>query len=147
MDDIKKFIQENWHRGRVPITNGIIFNNGTLYEVNYNEIIIQGVFGYEVKVCNKKSTLSNNADLTYIYETDSVKDDGRIYSCGEAAWGGDGYIACADMSTNDLIWVAFFEYSNPFTSMKLEGGRIKAKNNHGHIWSINIQNPIDITVA
>lgn len=53
---------------------------------------------------------------------------------GEGAQGADGFIALFEGGS--LMWVAFFDFSNPFESVCICPPHVKAVNNLGELWSI-----------
>jgi hypothetical protein len=143
-------IQENWQRERVPIINGVLFSDGTLWSFEYRDIDHKNIRARFVKLrAQNPSILDGTFELAAIIETGRVAnaEQDSKYSCGEGSHGGDGYIACSSLSDNHLRWIAFFEESNPFMKIHLTPGFVHATNNHGHIWSLDIENPRDISLA
>lgn len=142
-----ELIQEKWREGLAPIVNGIQFADG--------------------KICQLESTSPESTENSKPTETklETLKDKNEIQwahymelhfieihargirlCCGEGSMGGDGYVAAVDIKSNLLIWVAYFDYSNPFINVKLNNDSIVATNNSGDQWYFHIDHPELITV-
>ncbi len=67
--------------------------------------------------------------------------------CGEGGFGGDGYVALVSAESDEPIWIAFFDTSNPFVSVELTADNVIATSNHGNRWSFPIEAPEKVTVS
>lgn len=70
---------------------------------------------------------------------------GIVVTAGEAGMGSDGFVAVADLS-NQLRWIAFFDFSNPFVSVEILGDEVLGKNNLGEAWHFPLSNPSRVRV-
>lgn len=59
--------------------------------------------------------------------------------------GADGFIALFD-SKRVLQWSAFFDFSNPFVGVCIDGDTVLAENNHGELWRIPFASPWTVTI-
>jgi len=62
-----------------------------------------------------------------------VKD--IIVYCGEGGYASEGFVAVESDKTKRLLWIAFFEESNPFTKVSIINDRIIAHNNLKEMWA------------
>jgi hypothetical protein len=65
---------------------------------------------------------------------------------GEGALGGDGVVAVLG-DQNNLPWIAFFDWSNPFVSLRVEDRALEATSNLGHVWRFTLPIPQEIVVT
>jgi hypothetical protein len=147
---IDHLIQSNWNNGLSPRVDGVVFADGTVWSVEYYEVRHKGIWGNFANFRGANpSRLQSDISWVEIDEHCYVldADDGVRYSCGDGALGGDGYVACSQTSDNHLNWIAFFQDSNPFLKISLVSERVNAVNNHTHVWSFNVNNPIDLIIS
>ncbi|HEX5718822.1 MAG TPA: hypothetical protein VF179_21855 [Thermoanaerobaculia bacterium] len=79
--------------------------------------------------------------------TEVLDSTGNIRVCGgEGGMGADGFVAVAEASQNRLQWIAFFENSNPFVEVGLEGNQITAKTSLPYVWRFPLDSPADVWV-
>jgi NAD(P)H-hydrate repair Nnr-like enzyme with NAD(P)H-hydrate epimerase domain len=69
----------------------------------------------------------------------------RAY-CGQGGFGGDGFVALCQADTDDPLWVAFFESSNPFVSVSLLANSVVGKTTLDRKWTFPIENPERCTI-
>ena len=65
---------------------------------------------------------------------------------GEADYGSDGFLAVVGLTTRKLIWLAFFNSSNPFSKVKINDGYIYATSTNNCLWKFSFKNPLLCTV-
>jgi len=78
----------------------------------------------------------------YIDEAHSIK-----VVCGEASYGGDGFVGIVTLRQEKLIWLAFFTDSNPFHKVTVVGTQIIAVSTHKCEWKFDIDTPSRISVV
>jgi NAD(P)H-hydrate repair Nnr-like enzyme with NAD(P)H-hydrate epimerase domain len=66
--------------------------------------------------------------------------------CGEGSFGGDGFVAAVDSHTEQLRWLIFSTQANPLVQLRIEQSRLLVENNTGHLWRINLDEPLQITL-
>lgn len=72
----------------------------------------------------------------------NVSDDGVFEAvCGEASWGSDGFVALISNKTRELIWLAAFDCSNPFSSVRFISESVFAESTYGNIWCFPLNDP------
>jgi len=139
-------VNNAWKEGYLPIINGIIYPNGCIEQM---EIILDG----EIKKVNviKKMNINEliEEEVSYIVINDTCEDivnRVRIY-CGEGSYGGDGFVAVESLKNNQLIWIAFFEESNPFEKIKSSENNLNVINNLKESWQFNLKKPNEIIIG
>ena len=61
--------------------------------------------------------------------------------------GGDGFVAVIDAATNRLRWLAWFENSNPFGELTLDGTALLATSTLGCRWRFPLADPANCSVV
>ena len=61
--------------------------------------------------------------------------------------GGDGFVAVIDAATNGLRWLAWFEDSNPFRELALDGADLLATSTLGCRWRFPLADPANCSVV
>lgn len=134
-----------------PSLNGIIFSNGIIKILDVkNEWSPQ--IKYSIKEKNETSIEELNIngylqwnDCAVMTElTDKIESINVI--AGEGDYGSDGFVGVIDLNSKKLIWLAFFNCSNPFNELEIKAGRIYARSTNGCIWKFKLKNPVDIIV-
>lgn len=93
------------------------------------------------------SILSYNEDMmTSLGPLFTERAFGYVISGGEGSNGSEGFLALRS-ADGALVWVAYFQTSNPFTGARVEGDRVIAETNLGHRWSFPIGDPARVTVV
>ena len=143
-------IQELWAAGRIPIVSGIFFASGEVhtliasYESGGETRISHGEVLSIDNICLNEGVLYTSIDslfqAVFLFDSRNIK----IF-CGEGGYGGDGFVCATE---NDaVLWMAFFEYSNPFMKAEQDGGYLIVKNNCDEEWRFPIDNPQDVSVT
>ncbi len=143
----ESIIQAAWRDERCPIMNGIVWGSGSMrlfdmefsYDSNaYKYTILEEVVT-DVAVLKEKGEL----DWTYLIQLAELNrvEEGIRLSCGEAGWGGDGFVAVSRIEDDYLLWMAFFDVSNPFEKINVRENVISGVTNLGNTWRFPIDNP------
>lgn len=134
-----------------PSLNGIIFPDGIIKILDINNEWFPDV-SYLVK--EKKETSIDRLDFEgHLYWNDCAviaeiinKDLSIKVIAGEGDYGSDGFVGVVDLYSQKLIWLAFFNCSNPFQTLKIKNEEICATSTNGCLWKFKIKNPLDIVV-
>lgn len=148
---IDNIIEKEWLEERVPFVNGIIYPSGRVVMVdighgdgdhydfikescnnsNLEEIKAKGDFDW-VNICGTFRRDSENRELKVV--------------CGEASWGSDGFVSLYSNVEKRLLWIAFFDNSNPFVEAEIDGSMVIARTNLDYLWSFPIDSPEDFVI-
>ncbi|HYF02990.1 MAG TPA: hypothetical protein VEC36_06415 [Patescibacteria group bacterium] len=147
MQDLLRFFDHQ----ECPSVDGIVYPDGSIFLLN-----ISIDWGRPANYSVKKGAKTT---------VDGLKGEGELYwtSCavlvsmidtqqsieiwgGEASYGSDGFVSVFDLSSKNLIWIAFFNESNPFDKLSVLDDEIYATSTNGCVWKIKIKNPVDIVV-
>ncbi|WP_426586044.1 hypothetical protein [Mucilaginibacter sp. R-33] len=147
MNKIEGFI----HHLECPSVNGIIFSDRT---IQLFEVEISWERPTEFKLQTSSTTSIDDLEKTgelywsscaildeFIDETGSIKA-----FCGEASHGSDGFIGIMDLNKEKVIWIAFFNSSNPFNKVTIEDEQVTAVSTIKNVWKFNINKPTIIEV-
>jgi hypothetical protein len=145
-------LQEMWDQEQCPIVNGIIFATGA---VRHLEMDPAGrasghrghlIVGSETSLAELEK--SGRLSCTYYTEMGEAIDQslGIRVVCGGGGMGSDGFIALLRLPANCVEWIAFFDFANPFTDVRVVDNNIETHNNLGEEWSLSIEAPQSITL-
>jgi hypothetical protein len=146
-ENIQSAIQELWREEKCPILNGVIYGTGktvSMYlpsvprEVNVLLDLKEIERGEIDSFLKKKPDFATS--ITQLGESFSNSNDLRA-SCGEGSFGADGYVALSSINDDRLIWIIFFDDSNPFIEVIFSGANIKALTTLDTEWTIPIDTP------
>lgn len=112
-------ITELWKNGKLPIKSGLYFadNKSFFIELNLNgDAKIDSIkeFDFESFYLSDPEWVTT-IDITQIMQL----EDGHYFCCGEGANGSEGFFSLLDSKKN-LLWVVYFEESNPFSDFSIE---------------------------
>lgn len=96
------------------------------------------------RVSLKEQESLKSTGLISICRTEDKKKDIVVIG-GEGGMGSDGFVAVTDLA-NQLQWLAFFDFSNPFVSVELLNEEIIGTNNLGEKWRFPLKNPSKIRI-
>jgi len=142
-------LQEIWDREQCPIVNGVMFADGTVKLVKLDATSKQTRSVVRGSETSLESLQGSGTILNSFYtEMGEAVDESRSVKavCGGAGMGADGFVALLQHPSNQLEWVAFFDFANPFVDVRISEGRVIARNNLGEIWSFQIDAPQEIRI-
>ena len=125
-----------WLQGKVPVVNGVIEAGGQVHRVCPVDLPRMLPMTLRENGPTEFARLPS-VEWTIALPFEKVRDAGSemIAIVGECGMGSDGFVAIqATERPDSLLWVAFFDFSNPFESVRLEGSLIKALNNRSAEW-------------
>jgi hypothetical protein len=137
-----------WAEGKVPILNGVIEASGRVHLVRAidppRSLPLALPLEQEVDFA-----LLPEAAWTSALPFEKVIDPAAkiIAVVGECGMGSDGFVAVqAADQPQSLLWLAFFDFSNPFESVRFDGGLLKATNNLNEEWSFALSAPWQVEI-
>ena len=140
-------IQEAWQSEKCPIMNGIVFDSGEIALLAFRNLQVRGNWITLLDPAGRttlESFLAEHPDqwaaITTLGETSS-EPLGLHMFCGEGSSGGDGFVAACRAADNHVNWIAFFEHSNPFEYIEIQGSDALAVNNCQQIWRFPLTRP------
>ena len=149
---MNSILDEHWSRGFCPIINGIVFSSGKIDWVNIELRSTPGSTQFHLTPGTSTSLedLEKEDDLEWttvitLSECQSQRLNLKVI-CGEGGLGSDGFVAVSEFSSKDLLWIAFFECSNPFIKIHLQNGVVTAETTLGNSWVFPVFSPEKVTV-
>ena len=147
-----KTIQQMWEDKSWPIRNGIYFADDTVAVLkilmpweNSEEAVSVSVAGSATLEQAEELRENKETHLAQLCEQANVGLDLRVVG-GEGSHGSEGFIAVIELSTRHLVWLAYFDCSNPFEKVSLENGIVTAISNLRHAWHLPLTEPATLTV-
>ena len=134
-----------------PTITGIIFPDGTIHRLDIR-MDWKSSKKYTIHVGSQTSIEGlreeNELGVNYcgINVTAIDKQHDIEVVAGEGNFGSDGFIAVVGLKTRKLIWLAFFESSNPFDKINIINEEIHATSTLNCVWKFKISSPIQCTV-
>jgi hypothetical protein len=146
-------LSECWRRRRLPLIAAIYYADGRAVPMLVREIPQpSGQFAFEVSpgdataIARLSAASEGYGHMTMLVEPAVDPQRNLSAYCGEGSMGGDGYVALVSTDSDEPIWIAFFDASNPFVSVELNANHVIATSNHGIRWSFPIEAPEKVTV-
>jgi hypothetical protein len=134
-----------------PSLNGIIFPDGIIRIIDI-EVEWSPRISYSIKGCEDSSIIALEAerkmqwnDCAILIELISERESLKVIA-GEGDYGSDGFVAVIDLNSGKLIWLAFFNCSNPFNELKIKDQDLHAISTNGCLWKFKISNPVDLVI-
>ena len=148
----EQLVQLKWKTGMCPILNGIIFGDGAIVELETYRSSSEDLLQVRIRRNTDVEDFStNHAD--YWTETISlcelqISDKDLEIIGGEGGFGSDGFVAVSRVSDGYLIWIAFFEDSNPFIQLSVNNNcsEILGITTLGKIWQFPIEHPEQVKI-
>lgn len=136
-------IIDQWIEGKVPILNGVVEVSGRVHLVRPVDpprslpMTLQGNEPTEFALLPAIKWTTVIPAVT-VHDVESQ----LVVIVGECGWGSEGFVAVqATEEPDSLVWLAHFDFSNPFESVRLERDFIKARNNIGEEWCFARSSP------
>jgi hypothetical protein len=150
VQDKTPMIQQMWKTLEWPIRNGIYFGDDRVIpldvSINWDargptisSKILASVRLSEVKFHEKKTSLIQLCERSY-------PDANLCVYGGEGSWGSEGFVAVSKLTTGELVWLAYFEYSNPFDEVELVGDNVLGVSTYDHVWKFPLSSPDSLSV-
>ena len=141
-------LEQAWQQGACPIVNGLLFPDGTVLPVN----ILPSRAGaptFEPRTTLKALDASAPLEWTAIgVLAHAVSLDGSYSAVGgEGGMGSDGFVAVTLGPDKQLLWVAFFDHSNPFEEIRFDGEDVVARSNLGREYRFPVASPENLVVS
>src|SRR5258708_31307866 len=143
----ERLIQEKWKEELCPIISGIICGDGQIHLMDFSRISEGDRTKLELHITgstNISSFLKVRCDyltnITQLCEVRYPKENICIIG-GEGGQGSEGFVAVSRLYDNYLEWIAFFEESNPFVSVRLDGPSVIAVSTYDDTWNFPLKHP------
>jgi len=131
-------ITQLWQKNTTYTANGILLSD-EFYSVvperqrSDAEFNLTGVL--------QDSQYLKDRKLASIFPLCEVTKSGYTAIGGEGSMGSDGFVALLRSSDQAPKWIAFFDFSNPFEAIEIQGDQILATSSLGEQWAIPINQP------
>ena len=148
-----EFIQRRWRDEEILRAPGVVFATGEQVHIKCVEAFSEEGPDVRVQVLGRGAVDPalefDESAWTFACQQGSCDwEPGNLrLSCGECSWGSDGYVAATQLSDGQLVWVAFFDRSNPFREIKVIDGRAVAVSTYDDIWTFPLDHPERVTVG
>ncbi len=131
--------------------NGIQFPDGavhclrvTLAGKGWDEYTVEAGAQTTLQQLETAGAMSGNSCAVMAQLTDAAT--GFHIMAGECNWGSDGFVAVLDGRTRRLMWLAWFDCSNPFHALTLHDGALQATSTSGCTWTFPLHAPANCFV-
>ncbi len=153
VDNSASIIQTAWKDEQCAMINGIVWGSGLMKLLDIDFIHDSKGSIYVINAVKemdagelKKSGLLELTDIIQLAELFENEKGIRI-SCGEGGWGGEGFVAVSRIEGDYLIWIAFFDVSNPFVKISFHENEIFGVTNLGNTWKFPVDAPDRLKVV
>ncbi|WP_321279993.1 hypothetical protein [Marinifilum fragile] len=134
-----------------PAINGITYSDGRVIPV---KLIVdwESPINYKIEL-EKESSIKKIAknkglrwnDCAVLSNLTNIEKGIEIFA-GEGDYGSDGFLAVINLTNKKLKWIAFFDFSNPFNQLSLNGDVIYAVSTNNCIWKFPLNSPSQFTI-
>ena len=140
-------LTEWWKNCECPIINGLMFPDGSVESIETMDQPQTAGAHRMLKTVRRQFVDFGPTKVTGVVATcrDEDKERGMVAVGGGAGMGGDGFIAVTDLQ-DEIMWLAFFDFSNSFVSVKLGETEVIAKSNLGERWHLQLKRPSEIII-
>lgn len=136
-----------------PQVNGLMFPDGKIHllviEVDWSSPPVYKLTPGEetsLQALSEKRELAWNSCCVLAHL--QAPHEGLDILAGECLnHGGDGFVAVIMTETQQLVWLALFDCSNPFIRLERDGQLLKATSSAGCVWTFGLDNPIQCEVV
>jgi len=144
-------IRSLWTQRKAIRLSGIHLPDDTIVRLGFAEASDDEVRPFvRGKASAAKVLSSDQCTLSTLSVGDgAVGPRGQRIHAGETSEGSEGYVAVCLGNDDDLLWLAFFDFSNPFewdTLRIIDEQRFAVKTNHRADWTFSFDDPTNITV-
>lgn len=141
MKKLKKFVEYQEY----PSINGIVYPDGGIQLIQIeSDWDAKDKYKYELGDYVSVEQLHWN-DCAILFRKKFPSRQIEVL-CGEGDYGSDGFVAVISNKNSELLWVAFFECSNPFNNVDVEGSNLLAWSTNDTIWQFPIDSPSDLSI-
>jgi len=134
-------ITDLWLSGKLPGWDGLYRADGSAWAARIDDSVPNGFV--LMAPLGLTAMLRDSPEWVTEYDITTERqlpDCSGYLCCGEAAHGSEGFFARLDAG-RDLVWVAYFEDSNPFVEIAFEGNRAVVTSNLGRPVLIDLDDP------
>lgn len=134
-------IESLWLAENLPIRDGLYCANGTAYDVRVDSSVQGGL-----KVLDPISVeefMAEDPDMVTSIDVTLKKPlpNNLGYAfCGEGSYGSEGFFGRLDQN-NNLVWVVYLEYSNPFTDALIGDGEVTFHSSSDVSVTVDLKSP------
>lgn len=140
-------VLHGWSEGRCPILNGVFYPDDTVVPLDVEEHedgSPPDVRARDAVSLNEVAGPVEWTSLGVLAEASVPGLDARV-AVGQGGMGGDGFVALLVGAEGKLEWLAFFDCSNPFEEVRVEGRDVLAVSNLGVEWRFPVTHPEAVT--
>jgi len=146
------YIRDFWKHQESPIINGIVLPDGSIQLITIS-IDLKSSPRYLIEL-GPKTSISELAGKSELHWSScatltrlDIQEENLTIVAGEASYGSDGFVAVINSTTHELVWLAFFDCSNPFHKLEYVDKELYAWSTHEHIWRFPINEPSNVSVG
>lgn len=148
----EQLVQLKWKTGMCPILNGITFGNGKIVELETYRQSSEDLLQVRIRrTTNVEDFNTSHGDywteITLLCEL-QIRDKDLEITGGEGGLGSDGFVAVSRILDGYLLRIAFFEDSNPFIQLSVNGdcSEILGVTTLGNVWQFPIAHPEQVKI-
>lgn len=140
-EEVSSLIERLWLADNLPIQDGLYRADGTAYGV---EVDASAPGGLKILApISLEEFLSLDPDMVTSIDITVKKplprDAGYVFS-GEGSYGSEGFFGRLDQD-NNLAWVVYLEYSNPFIEATINGVHVTFTSSSNVSITVDLESP------
>jgi len=145
-------ITDFYEHQECPGVNGIYYPDGSVQLLNVsegnstlNKYVINLLGKATIKDLEDRNEITSWNDCAILFKK-KFPDLNIEVLAGESDYGSDGFVAVFDGDCQQLNWVAFFDCSNPFKEVYIDGDCVVALSTNGLYWKFPLKSPANASV-
>lgn len=144
-------VQRLWNRNECLYFSGVHYPDDSLVALRFertSEVHVTSSVAEKISAADFASR-DENLRIDLVAE-EFPAPGGRVILVGEGSGGSEGFVAVCSKEKANLIWLAFFDFSNPFeegTFRMVDDQHFAARTNHQAEWLFSIDDPTRIVVT
>jgi hypothetical protein len=144
-----------WKAERCPLINGIVFGDGRVKLVSADwrkqengrlGLVLEPSGWTTLAELHRRGELRWTETMGSLCEAVDPTRNIQV-QVGEGALGSQGFVACLRNDSGEIMWIAFFDSSNPFEVVQVHDDRVLAKTNLGTWWQFPLDSPDRVTLV
>lgn len=145
--NVQDRIQHAWNESKCPLVNGVVFDSGQVCQLRIRVLQIRQTWVEWLEPAGRmdlQEYLAQHGDswveCTPLAEAACAALGVQIV-CGGGPLGADGFCAACRAADRHLLWLAFFQDSNPFEYVEVHEDAAFVVNNSQNVWRIPLTRP------
>jgi hypothetical protein len=146
-----QIVAKLWRESSCLRISGIYRPDDTVARLDFRKVSEDTVQSFVVETRSVADVLSEDPEnRSHLFVADVEGPAGTRISAGATNEGSEGFVAVSSDRDSTLLWLAFFDFSNPFergTLRVIDGERFSVRTNCDARWTFSLADPTNVRVT